>query len=271
MDARPDPSVVRAWTPRVPGIREVLHARFASHAYPLHTHDTWTLLIVDEGGVRYGLDGKARGADLSMLSVLPPHVVHDGRPSGSGGYRKRVLYVETSVLPERLIGPAVDRPDLASPALRRLVSELHDRLACADDQLEAEARFVEVAARIRSALGDAAPAAPGEPDHQLADALRAYLDQRLFEPLTLAAAAADLGWSEAHLARAFSKVIGIAPHAYVIGRRLDAARTRILAGEPLADVATAVGFYDQAHLTRRFKRFLATTPSAYSRSSSRLD
>ena len=75
-----------------------------------------------------------------------------------------------------------------------------------------------------------------------------------------------MGWSEAHLARAFTKAIGISPHAYVTGRRLDEARTRILGGQALADVATEVGFFDQAHLTRRFKAFLATTPSAYARS-----
>jgi transcriptional regulator GlxA family with amidase domain len=31
-------------------------------------------------------------------------------------------------------------------------------------------------------------------------------------------------------------------------------------------VATAVGFHDQAHLTRHFRRMLATTPAAYARS-----
>ena len=48
--------------------------------YPPHTHDAWTLFIVDEGAIRYDLDRHARGAEPSMVSVLPPHVVHDGRP-----------------------------------------------------------------------------------------------------------------------------------------------------------------------------------------------
>jgi len=256
-------SFVRAWTPAVPGVREVLHARFPNHAYPPHTHDTWTVFIVDDGGIRYDLDGKARGADRSTVGVLPPHVVHDGRPSGSIGYRKRVLYVETSVLPERLIGAEVDRPALGDPVLRRLVSDLHDRIGCTDEQFEAEIRFVEVAARIRAALGETTPSPPDRPDRELADALRAYLDAHLAETITLAAAAAEVGWSEAHLARAFTTVLGIAPHAYLIGRRLDAARTRILDGQPLADVAAEVGFYDQAHLTRRFRRFLGTTPGRF--------
>ena len=88
---------VRAWKPAVAGIREVLHARFMSHAYPLHTHDVWTLFIVDEGAIAYDLDRREGHAGPSIVSILPPHVVHDGRP-GAQGYRKRVLYIETNAL-----------------------------------------------------------------------------------------------------------------------------------------------------------------------------
>ena len=36
-----------------------------------------------------------------------------------------------------------------------------------------------------------------------------------------------------------------------------------------ADVAAAVGFHDQAHFTRHFKRHTATTPASYARSHTR--
>jgi AraC-like DNA-binding protein len=264
MEAQVGPTSVRAWKPAVPGIREVLHARYIEHAYPPHTHDTWTVFLVDEGVVRYDLDRHARGAALPMVSVLPPHIVHDGRPGSAMGYRKRVLYVETSVLPEGLIGPAVDRPMLIDGMLRRQMSSLHDTLGCVDDALEAETRFVYIAERIRASLGgSAAPA--DRPAREAAEAVRAYLDAHVFEPITLDAAATHLGWSAAHLARTFTSVLGIAPHAYVTGRRLDAARARILDGQPLADVAVDVGFCDQAHLTRRFRSFLGTTPGRFAR------
>jgi AraC-like DNA-binding protein len=247
----------------------VLHASF-NHAYPPHTHDAWTVLLVDAGEVHYDLDRSARGADVATVTVLPPHVVHDGRPAMSTGYRKRVLYVETSVLPEHLIGAAVDRPTIMDRAIRRMVSGLHDTLGCVDDDLEAETRLVILAERIRTVLGESPSLRPGGPEHDgvhdVAEALRAYLDAHLFDRISLAAAARDVGWSEAHIAHAFRRTFGIAPHAYVVGRRLDAARARILDGQRLADVATEVGFFDQAHLTRRFKRFLATTPAQFARS-----
>jgi AraC-like DNA-binding protein len=259
----PAPSI-RAWKPAISGIREVLHARFIDHAYPPHTHDTWTLFVVDEGAIRYDLGGHERAAERQPVYVLPPHVVHDGRPAGADGYRKRVIYVERSVLGEHLIGAAVDRPVILDGALRARVSALHDAIGCRDDALEAETRFAFVVERIRASLGDG-PEVETASVGELAEGLRAILDARLFEPVTLAGAAAELASSPAHLARSFTRAFGIAPHAYVVGRRLDAARDRILDGVPLADVAAEVGFCDQAHLTRRFKRFLGTTPGRFAR------
>src|SRR3954451_16188676 len=46
---------LRAWAPGVPGIAEVFHARFTDHAYPVHPHDAWTVLVVDQGMIRYDL------------------------------------------------------------------------------------------------------------------------------------------------------------------------------------------------------------------------
>ncbi len=254
---------IRAWKPPIAGIREVLHACFMEHAYPPHTHDAWTLFIVDEGAIRYDLDRHAQAAEPSMVTVLPPHVVHDGRPATSRGFRKRVLYVETSVLGEHLIGPAVDRPVIPDSSLRGAVSDLHDALGCLDDTLEAETRLGLVAERIRASLGEPPDETPVARGQELAEQLRAFFDAHLYEQPTMAAASEQLGAGPTQLARTFSDVFGIAPHAYVLGRRLDAARDRILGGQPLAAVAADVGFYDQAHLSRRFKQFLGTTPGRF--------
>jgi len=262
---------VQAWKPPVRGIREVFHARFTDHAYPRHTHDAWTLFIVDDGAIRYDLHRRTHGAEPSMVTVLPPHVVHDGRPATSRGFRKRVLYLETSVLGEHLIGHAVDRPVIPDATLRGDVSALHDTLACVDDAFEAETRLAFVAERIRQALGERpeTPHTTADGD-DLAERVRAYLDAHASEPVTMAAVSEALGLGTTQLTRAFTHTFGIAPHAYLTGRRLEAARDRILGGQPLADVAADVGFCDQAHLTRRFKQFLGTTPGRFASASVRV-
>src|SRR5262245_23457849 len=110
---------VRAWKPAVPGIHEVFHARFVDHAYPPHTHDAWTVFIVDEGAIRYDLETRHRGAAGARVTILPPYVVHDGRPATGAGFRKRVLYLGSDVLDEDLIGRAVDEPDIEDRTLVR--------------------------------------------------------------------------------------------------------------------------------------------------------
>jgi AraC-like DNA-binding protein len=262
-DLAMEPEWVRAWKPAVAGVREVFHARFVDYAYPPHVHDTWTVFVVDDGWIRYDLETRARGAGRERVYILPPNLVHDGRAAGGGGFRKRVLYLGTEVLDERLTGRAVDRPDSREPALRRAVHALHRSLGQPDDALEAEARLAVVGERLRAHLGERPPDPPDRHPVTLASDLRDLLDLRLFERTTLAQAGRELGASPGHLVRSFTGTFGIAPHQYVVARRIDAARRRLLDGEPIALVAAGVGFHDQAHFSRHFKRHVGTPPGRY--------
>jgi AraC-like DNA-binding protein len=253
---------VSAWRPAVPGITEVFHARFTTHAYPPHTHDTWTLLIVDDGVIRYDLDRHHHGALGPAVTLLPPNVAHDGRAATSHGFRKRVLYLEAPVLGDDLIGAAVDRPSLADGLLRTRIHQLHEALAEPGETFEAESRLALVTDRLRTHLGRPAPTAPVR---GLADDLRDLLDAKLPEAMTLAEAAGTLGAHPAYLVRSFGAKFGLPPHRYLTGRRVDRARRLLLDGVPAAEVAVAAGFTDQAHLTRHFKRYLGTTPARYSK------
>jgi AraC-like DNA-binding protein len=252
---------MKAWSPPVPGIAEVFHAHFVDHAYPAHTHDTWTLLIVDAGGISYDLDRHEHGALRPVVTLLPPHVPHDGRSATQGGFRKRVLYLDQSILDDELIGAAVVRPTLADPLLRRRVDRLHLTLAEPGEELEAESRLAFIGSRLRTHLAGPVPARPAEAG--VAGRLRELLDSRVVEGISLREAASQLGRSPEHLTRSFTRRFGMPPHQYLTGRRVDLARRLLLAGQAPAEVAIAAGFFDQAHLNRHFKRYLATTPGRF--------
>ncbi len=254
-----------AWRPAVAGVVEVFHAHFTEHAYPMHVHDAWTLLIVDDGAVRYELDRHDRGTPSGTVSLLPPQVPHNGSAATPHGFRKRVLYLDMTQLDERFIGPAVDGPDLADPLLRTRVGQLHTALANRGDELEAESRLALIGERLRGHLRPAPPAAAPVPARGVAHSLRDLLDERLAEGITLDEAGHRIHASSAHLVRAFSGAFGIAPHQYLMSRRVDLARGMLLEGRPPGEVAIAAGFYDQPHFTRHFKRVVGTTPGRYAR------
>ncbi|SNX95277.1 transcriptional regulator, AraC family [Geodermatophilus sabuli] len=250
----------------MPGLTEVLHARFPDHAYPPHTHEAWTLLLVDEGAVRYDLDRRPHGASRAAVTLLPPGVPHDGRAETPAGFRKRVLYLEPGTLGPGRVGRAVDAPTIDDRELRDRVSRLHAALRPHPEELEAASRLAFVVERLRRHLDrDVVP--PGSVrDDRVADRLRELIDARLPDGVDLSSVAAELGVHPTHLVRAFARRHGLPPHRYLTGRRVDLARRLLLDGMRVAEVATAAGFYDQAHLTRHFRRMLATTPAAYARS-----
>ncbi|MBB0230225.1 helix-turn-helix domain-containing protein [Streptomyces calidiresistens] len=255
-------------SPAVGGVREVLRAHLVDHAYPLHAHDTWTVLLIDDGVVRYDLDRRTHDAPTPLVTLLPPHVPHNGAPTTPNGLRKRVLYLEESLLGRDLVGPAVDRPGLPDPLLRSRLHRLHLALARPGEELEAETRLAFVVERLRtrwlrpSADGSApGPRTPVGP----ADRLRELLHARVREGVTLAEAADLLGVHPTHLVRAFTRRVGMPPHAYLVTLRVDLARRLLLEGCPPAEAAVLAGFHDQPHLTRHFRRVLGVPPGRWLR------
>ncbi|GAA3140972.1 AraC family transcriptional regulator [Streptomyces rectiviolaceus] len=259
---------ISAWRPPVAGVVEVFHAHFTEHAYPMHVHDAWTLLIVDDGAVRYDLDRHEHGTPGDTVSLLPPQVPHNGSPATPEGFRKRVLYLDMTQLDASFIGPAVDGPDLVDPVLRKRVGQLHAALARRGDELEAESRLALIGERLRGHLRPRlTTGTPGDTGRGVAHHLRDLLDERLIDGVTLDEAARLVHAHPSHLVRAFSGAFGIAPHQYVMSRRVDHARRLLLAGRPPGEVASAAGFYDQSHLTRHFKRVVGIAPGRYARTS----
>lgn len=257
------PTRVRAWAPDLPGVREVLHARFDDHAYPMHSHDAWTVLVVDTGAVRYDLDRREHGTADAHVTLLPPDVPHDGRAATPDGFRKRVLYLERDALPDARLGHAVDRPAIRDAALRHAVEALHTTLADRPDPLESASRFAFIRERLAGHLTRRPDPAARRRDPSLARRVRELLDARVVDGLPLEATARTLGVTATHLVRSFSAEYGIPPHRYLVSRRVDLARRRLLAGSSVADAAAGAGFYDQAHLDRHFRRLLGVPPSRF--------
>ena len=83
-------------------------------------------------------------------------------------------------------------------------------------------------------------------------------------PLAEIAQACNL--SASYFARAFRRSTGLAPHAWLMRRRVEAAKGLLRKGGiSFADVALACGFADQSHFTRVFSRIVGVPPGAWRR------
>jgi len=91
---------------------------------------------------------------------------------------------------------------------------------------------------------------------------RDYILDNLGRNISLSELAGVAGLSPDHLIVSFKATTGLPPHAFQIAARLARAQDLLLAGIPGAEIAADVGFSDQAHLIRHFRRAYGTTPSA---------
>ena len=73
--------------------------------------------------------------------------------------------------------------------------------------------------------------------------------------------------SKYHLTRVFQREVGVSPHKYQTGLRVNRAKDRLVQGAELVDVALELNFSDQAHFTRTFKAYTQTTPGRFRRDS----
>ncbi|MHA2790098.1 AraC family transcriptional regulator [Corynebacterium sp. S7] len=253
--------LARAWKPAVPKIHEVLREVHRDHAYPVHSHSSWSLMEVDRGAVAYELDGRTHHIPTASLALLPPRVPHTGRSAARGKqYAKTSLYLDEEWLPTHLTGASVDTPLISDPQALRTFRRLTDALQ-PGDQFAAEVELATLCDQLSAHLGAGSPAQ--RDDVPLARRFRSLLDDHLPHTPTLEEAAAELNTHPSHLSRSFSKAFGISPHRYVISLRVEHARTLLLKGLPLGEVALQSGFYDQAHLTRHFRSLLGTTPGRF--------
>ncbi|MFD0208841.1 AraC family transcriptional regulator [Streptomyces hirsutus] len=246
---------------------DLLTARFDRHEYAPHAHDEFTVGVTTGGLEAIAYRGGRIVSGPGSLVVLEPGEMHTGGPAAPEGYAYRALYAVPTLLTDGTRGtgfPHFREPVLHDPELAGALRRAHTEVSACPDPLEAESRLpwllTALAHRHSTARADAC-AVPGA--GHIALAVRDRLADELLAPPSLASLATDLGLSRYQLLRAFRTTMGIPPYAWLAQYRVTRARGLLEAGLRPAEVAGLVGFADQAHLTRWFRRVLGVTPAAY--------
>ncbi|MGN4076513.1 helix-turn-helix domain-containing protein [Burkholderia gladioli] len=86
------------------------------------------------------------------------------------------------------------------------------------------------------------------------------IDASFAQPLSLETLAAVSGLSVSRFTARFRSEVGLSPHRYLCLVRVRRAQDLLCDGLAPSLVATEVGFFDQSHLCRHFRRVLGVTP-----------
>jgi len=253
---------------------DLLRARFVTHRYGRHAHETYTFGLIEAGVEEFDYGSDVFRAGPGAVALLDPDVVHTGHAGTPSGWRYRVVYPQVSVVTEVAaeLGWRAGTPrfpqtvvyDVGSAVLLRAAH----RAAEHGDQLASSTLLRTALAGLLRAHAIPGPANGPVPIRRAPQAvgmIRDLLAERISDPPSLAELAALTGLSQFALLRAFRDATGLPPHAYLNQLRVRRARLLLDDGLPPADVAAQTGFADQAHLTRHFKRMVGVPPAAYQR------
>ena len=246
---------------------DVLITDLRAYRYGPHFHDAWSIGAIDYGACAFTVRDAPHLAQAGDLVVIAPGDVHTGGTSETPlGYR--MLYVEPSWLDDHarallgaaaaFDGPVIRDPALCAQWLAALAPEGMDEAGRAERisaalfaLLRARARGRADGVRGRGCLRPAARA------HGAGPGLRA--------------GPGGAGRAQARhrttLVKQFARRYGLPPQAWLRNWRVARARELLRGGLPLADAAHAVGFADQAHMTRVFKQVYGSTPGVFRKAS----
>jgi AraC-like DNA-binding protein len=254
---------------------EAMYAHFSGHVYHRHSHDSYSFGVTESGAQGFRCRGGSHVSTAGLVMAFNPDDPHDGHSASGGGFTYRMIHIGPVLLADTLGDitgtarglPLFTEPVIADPALAAGLRRLHAALTGPASPLAEEeqlSRVAEAAARHGSGGRQAGPAALTARDATaVAARVRAFLHARYADPVTGADLAAAGGCSRHAAYRAFRARYGLAPSEYQRGLRLRAARLALAAGATAAEAAATVGFADQAHLTRWFRRWYGITPGAY--------
>jgi AraC family transcriptional regulator len=99
--------------------------------------------------------------------------------------------------------------------------------------------------------------------HKLRRAIE-YIDENLRNDLTLSAMADAVVLSPGHFAHAFREATGVAPHRYVVERRVERAKELLRQSNmPITEIADRIGCSSHSHFSVLFHRITGLTPRQF--------
>jgi AraC family transcriptional regulator len=194
----------------------------------------------------------AHSAFDSMQFHVPVDALRDmadGRARSSKIRLKDPLYAsEPSVTPlVHAVASALDRHgELTSAYVDGLAIALLSRLVSRFSKpgFDDRERAVTLDARLRRAID--------------------FINTHLADDLRLATISAVAGLSPYHFSHLFTATMGIPPHRYLLKRRIERARQRLLFGrEAVIAIALDCGFKDASHFARVFARETGLSPRRF--------
>lgn len=222
---------------------------------PVHSHGFTEILVIVKGRLGVRLAGAEYEATSGDVLTYPPGAVHDEWTASS---TPSAFFLLATALPGwPPIAPLTQDSGSRVTYLARWIHE-------ARGHLQADRQRIS-SAYLQALLGELALRSKAG-GHSRLEQVRLYLQNHLEAHHSTAELAAQAGLSRFHFIRAYKKFAGLTPMEDLLKLRVEAACGLLLTSEkPLKAIARQVGFCDEYHLSKAFKKEMQIPPGTFRR------
>lgn len=237
-------------------LEQVRHQHEGQEWVP-HWHTEWSFGAVAQGECRCSVAGRPFLPRAGDLIAIAPHTVHTGVLTTSPG-SKAVLVMMFYVPPVWLLREGLTPPERSGlirvPTLARQARNI---TSAGDVQAWLRKAVPRLSNALRPNSAKLLDPVPTDAVRNLMERVRSAV---LAGDWNVSGIAGQCGVSRERIHRVMKRWIGMSPSDYLRTVRLHRAKDMLLSGQPVASVAAACGFADQAHFTRWFRRAFGYTP-----------
>jgi AraC-like DNA-binding protein len=250
---------------------DIRRAKQSTACYHTHSHDEFSFGVIDQGAANYHNQKNIYVAGAGDTVMMNPGDAHSCNPS-EGQWSYRMLFIDTSWVESLQHEMMEISGDDYLPFQHQFIQKPHryvefGRLfeslmgdgVIGNSTLQAETLLIEYL----SSSFDFKQPNPAALDQTALRKIEALIHDQLGDNLSLSDFSDQAGISRYHLIRSFKQKYGQTPHAYQLDARIKKAKHLLQQGHSLVNTANVLGFADQSHFQRHFKKRLAVTPKQY--------
>lgn len=263
---------IQVWRPNgFTGI-ELRKGFCVSQPYPKHWHEEFHFCLILAGGGELNYRRERHPTPEGSLFIVHPGEVHSNQAEAGGSCSFRNLYAEPELiasLTQDITGKQTSLPFFSAQPIGdaeviRLYLYLHESLENETTRLGQDELLLAFFSRLIARYSETKIEFQElSRDRVAVDLAREYLADNFAENVSLEDLATLAGLSPFHLNRLFSKEFGLPPHAFQTQIRISRAKFLLRQGCTISQTAFDVGFVDQSHFTRHFRRLVGVTPGHY--------
>lgn len=229
---------------------EVFEGEISSHQYPWHFHNSYTFIFVEKGSVFYELKESSIQIGEAEILIIEPFKVHRNIISQTTIYKAFFIPQEYFAREEKniVITQKVNNPN-AVYRIKNLLNKINQNYS----RRELEELMIEIGESI---------------DQPQTAYLREKPDNMNIIPelnhdLTIEELAKEATLSKFHFQRKFKKECGLTIGQLKQQEKTIKAKNLLENGKLSTDVAYELGFFDQSHFIKYFKKMWAITPKNF--------